>query len=156
MADFPPDTAEPSCQGKGVAGLAGSQTKVSLLAAMVGDSRNHELIGAAWPLYLYMVLGNGSITGTYDTIGTRLGQTGRSIRNWVGSLERNDIVRKTVRGRGIEITLLEPHTSIAMAPDCRIETAPTPTTSDPRAEALLKVLAGAKQADAKVEVKVVI
>ncbi len=155
--EFAPDTSPPSCQDKQAAGLAERPTKVVLLAAMVGDSRNHELIGAAWPLYLCMVLGDGSITGTYDTIGERMGQTGRSIRNWVGALERNGVARKKVIGRGIEVMLLEPHMSIAMAPDRRTESAPAASVpDDPRAAAMLQVLDGAKRVDAKVEVKVVI
>ena len=57
------------------------------------------------------------MTGTYDEIGQVMATSGKTIRNWVKSLEASGIVQSESKGHRVSIELMGDHMAIAQAPN---------------------------------------
>ena len=101
--------AEPPCLT-----TAEAATKSSALASLVADSEIRRLIGSAWPLYVMLVLDwGGTVNGTRDGIGKRMGESGRNVGNWMDALSKGEIVTVEKNGRRMTVTLAGDHMEAA-------------------------------------------
>jgi len=101
-----------------IAQVSQDVSKADLLARMMSDNKTLEQIGSAWTLYLRLALiEGGRMTGTYDDLGQVMATSGKTIRNWVKSLEASGIVQSESKGHRVSIELLGDHMAIAQAPN---------------------------------------
>lgn len=97
---------------------ASAPTRSRMLATLMVDPEMRKRIGGAWPLYLMLMLEwDGLAAGTRDEIGGRMGESGRNVGNWVGSLEQAEIVGVERHGRRMTVKLVGQHMEIAQMPD---------------------------------------
>jgi hypothetical protein len=136
-------------------------TKTDLLAAIMGDPDIWKRIGSAWVLYLRLVLiEGGKMVATYEEIGRNMATSGKTVRNWVTSLEDAGIVKSATEGHHISVELLGRHMTVSQAPNSiahptKPETTPAiPMT--PRQLTALKILQTAESAGSSIELKVIL
>lgn len=95
-----------------------SRTRSLALAALLADPDLRRAVGVAWPLYLMLILDwSGEITGTRDEIGTKLGEDGRNVGNWVGILAEAGVATVERIGRRMKVSLVGEHLEVARMPD---------------------------------------
>lgn len=128
-------------------------------ALLIDIMHKHEVldaIGPAWRLYLWLVLVEGGrVVGSYDEIAEKTGVNNRLIRNWAGRLEGKGITQNSSKGKRVEISLLEPHKSISMAPNYIEKELPNSVPTDDTIMGMLQIYEGAKKAKSNIEMKVI-
>lgn len=136
------------------------QSKTARLAEMMNKPETYEQIGSAWFLYLRLVLvEGGKMVGTHEEIGRGMGTVGKTIRNWVKTLEKAGIVKSEAKGHQVVIHLLGKHMEIAKAQDELIQVMSpdvTATTSmSLEMQNATKLLQAAEEAGAPIELRTV-
>ena len=122
---------------------------------MIKEPQTLKDIGSAWVLYFRLVLvEGGNMVGTYDDIGLALGTNGKTVRNWVKSLERAGIIKCAMKGHQVSIDLIGKHLTIAQAPDSVVvrKESDAPPMS-PRMQSVAKIVEAADEAKAKIEIR---
>ncbi len=135
--------------------VAQNISKADQLADLMRNPETLDHIGAAWFLYLRLILiEGGTITGTYDQIGRDMAISGKTIRNWVSNLEKAGVVQSQSKGHRITIKLLGDHMTIANSPNSiiHVETkAPEVKPLNPLEMKALKFIQTAEETGATLE-----
>jgi len=136
--------------GAGIVALAGTaRTKSAALAEVILQPAMMRKIGAAWPLYLRLVLvEEGRMIGDYRGVGQILGTPPSTAQKWIAALVESGIAEKRNKGRGIEVVLREPHLAIARMPDhaAPAELPAVTPIRDSETQGVLVIMEGAKLA----------
>ena len=140
--------------------LTADNTKAALLAALVSDPALLKEVGAAWFLYLRLVLvEDGKMIGTYEEIGLAIGVVGKTVRNWAAALETASIVKCEPKGHRVSLELVGKHLEAAKAPTL-VQTgeavAAAAAPMSPRVERALKIIKAAVEGDGQIELKAVL
>ena len=136
--------------------MTSKPSKTVLLMEIMHKHDTLDAIGPAWRLYLWLVLiEGGRVVGSYDEIAEKIGVNSRLIRNWSARLEEKGITQNNLKGKRVEISLLEPHKSISMAPDCIEKELPNSAPTDDTIMGMLQMYEGAKKAKSNIEMKVI-
>lgn len=132
--------------------------RATLMAEVINEPAVLTEIGAAWLLYLRLVLvESGRVVGTYDEIGQPMGATGKTVRNWVNGLEKRGVVTCERLGHRVSVELLGRHMTIAKAPDHIVKTIAAETIPlSPRMMSAMKIMEVAESSGSPVEFKMVI
>ena len=142
----------------GITQITENGSKSDLLAELVRDSATLGLIGAAWFLYLRLVLTeSGSIVGNYEEIGQVMGTGGKTVRNWVKALESAGIVKSQAKGHQISLQLLGKHIAIAQAPNVVVQkTVAQDIPMSDRMKTAMALVEAAERAGSKIQCQLVI
>ncbi len=146
--------------GLSLGSAVSGHSKAARLAEMMSKPETYEEIGSAWFLYLRLVLvEGGKMIGTYDDIGQGMGTVGKTIRNWVKTLEKAGIAKSETKGHHVVIHLLGKHMEIAKAQEEVIQVMSpdvTATTSmSLEMQNATKLLQAAEDAGAPIELRTV-
>ena len=149
-----------SGDGAGRVALAGTaRTKAAALAEVILQPAMLRKIGAAWPLYLRLVLvEEGRMIGDYRGVGQSLGTPPSTAQKWIAALVASGIAEKRNKGRGIEIVLREPHLAIARIPDevtTVVQSVVEPRT-DSVTQGVLKIMEGSRLAGGDMTITVTV
>jgi hypothetical protein len=133
-------------------------SRLDAVAALATDPQVCRQVGAAWPLWLHLLLrSEGRIEGTCEEIGIRLGVSGRTVRSWAGILSDAGIATGSTRGRRMGITLVGRHLDAAEAESAEAVVVSAPESPEsPKLQALRKVAEAADQAGSPLEIRMVI
>ena len=94
--------------------------------------------------------------GTHDQIGENLGVSGNTARNWISALAKSGLVTKSVRGKSVEIRLVDPYLFMARLPEAAKPEPVAQPVDDPRMALLRTITDAAAKADTKIKVEMVI
>lgn len=126
---------------------------------LVADATVCEAVGAAWRLWLRLLLiEGGSMTGTREELGQKLGVSGRNVGNWVTALQNNGIVKVCKTGRKMKVELADQHMSVALMPD--IVTVDGGAKARPELDdhqrSVLRLMDDARAVGGKVEIRIAV
>lgn len=125
----------------------------------MADERICSTVGAAWRLWIRLILvEGGSMAGTQEELGQKLGVSGRTVNSWTSILEKAGVVEKKVKNKRVEINLVGRHLEAATAPDTVAVGQAVETTApeSARLRALKKALEASEEGGSKLEVSMVI
>jgi len=154
-----PETAfAPEAQRPDPDPVARGGTRASALAELLGDPEIRKGIGAAWPLYMMLVLNqSGEVSGTRDEVGAMLGEDGRNVGNWVDRLEAAGIATVAKDRRRMEVSLTGRHMEVALLPETVAvvgEKKDDRRELDERQERILRLVDDARAVGKRIELKV--
>lgn len=165
MNPIPDISVEPDALGYeddpcGGAGDESAATRSGALASLLADPELRRRIGSAWPLYMMLALEwQGEADGTREEIGARMGESGRNVGNWVGSLEQAEIVKVERNGRRMKVSLQGDHMAAARTPDA-VTVADDDGSDEPvlddRQRDVLDLMGRARELGGEAEVRIVV
>lgn len=132
-----------------------SSMRAQLLSEIYSDPDVHRKIGAAAPLFSYLLhVAEGAYRGTYERLAESLGKSGRAVKDWAVLLEKNGLAVRKQHSRQIEISLTPRYLTIATTSDRMPDeaTVPNATMSDLQRK-VLALLESASAAGAVVKIK---